>query len=103
MLWASPSPLTPREVLDRLKIDPAVSYSTVLTILRRLWKKELVSRQPDGKAYRYSPVVSREEHVAATMAAALDAAVDPSAALGHFVANLSVEDTTSLKRLLGKK
>lgn len=102
-LWAAPHPLKPGEVLDQLEIEPPVTYSTVLTVLRRLWKKDLVSRERDGKAYRYSPVMTREEHIAATMSDAFAATADPSAALGHFVARLSAEDTSNLKKLLGKK
>lgn len=102
-LWASPDALKPGEVLERLEIEPPVTYSTVLTILRRLWKKDVVTREQDGKAYRYSPVMTREEHIAATMSDAFAATADPAAALGHFVANLSAEDTSNLKRLLGKK
>ena len=102
-LWASPDALRPRDVLDRLEIEPPVTYSTVLTVLRRLWKKGLVTREQDGKAYRYQPVMSREEHIADAMTDALSATADPSAALGHFVASLSTEDTNSLKKLLRKR
>ncbi len=103
VLWASPEALKPGEVLERLEIKPPVSYSTVLTVLRRLWKKDLVTREQDGKAYRYTPAMTREEHIAATMSDAFAATADPAVALGHFVANLSEEDTSNLKRLLRKK
>ncbi len=103
VLWASPQALKPGEVLERLEIKPPVSYSTVLTVLRRLWKKDLVTREQDGKAYRYTPAMTREEHIAATMSDAFAATADPAVALGHFVANLSEEDTSNLKRLLRKK
>ncbi len=103
VLWASPDALKPGEVLGRLEIEPPIAYSTVLTVLRRLWKKNLVTREQDGKAYRYTPTMTREEHVAATMSDAFAATADPSVALGHFVASLSDEDTSNLKKLLRKK
>jgi predicted transcriptional regulator len=103
IMWTSSEPLKPGEVLEQLDIEPEVTYSTVLTILRRLWKKGLITRERAGKAYRYMPVLTREEQVAETMAAALAAASDPSAALGHFVTHLSAEDIGLLQKLLGKQ
>src|ERR1044071_5795787 len=49
---------TVAEVRDKLS-DP-LAYTTVLTILRNLEAKELVSHEPDGKAHRYSPRVARQ-------------------------------------------
>ena len=36
VLWSTEEALKPGEVLDRLDLDPPVTYATVLTILRRL-------------------------------------------------------------------
>ncbi len=100
VLWDAEVALKPGDVLERLEIDPPVAYSTVLTILRRLWKKQLVTRNKVGKAYLYAPIQSREEQVARAMAEAFAAAGDPAAALGHFVARLSDDQASALKRLL---
>ena len=102
VLWSTEEALKPGEVLDRLDLDPPVTYATVLTILRRLWKKDLVDREKDGKAFRYRPVRSRDEEVARTMADAFTGATDPDAALGHFVDNLSRRHANALERLLRK-
>lgn len=103
VLWDSDSALKPGDVLDRLDIEPPVAYSTVLTILRRLWKKDLVTREKDGKAYVYRPTRSREEQVAAGMVEAFSGATDPSAALGHFVEHLSADQASALRRALGRR
>lgn len=102
VLWSTEEALKPGEVLDRLDLDPPVTYATVLTILRRLWKKDLVDREKEGKAFRYRPVRSRDEEVARTMADAFTGATDPDAALGHFVDNLSRRHANALERLLRK-
>ena len=39
VLWDSEAALKPAEVLDRLELRPPLSYSTVVTVLRRLQKK----------------------------------------------------------------
>ena len=38
-----------------------------MTVLDNLRRKGMVSRTKDGRAYRYSPVLTREEHTAALM------------------------------------
>lgn len=103
VLWSSDDALKPGEVLGQINLEPEVTYSTVLTILRRLLLKRLVTRVKDGKAYRYRPVNSREEQVAQTMAEAFAAATDTKAALGHFVDHLSPEQTSALRRILGRR
>jgi predicted transcriptional regulator len=37
------------------------AYTTLMTTLDRLFKKKLLTRRKDGRAFRYSPAVSREE------------------------------------------
>jgi predicted transcriptional regulator len=37
-----------------------LAYTTVMTTLDRLFKKNLLLREPDGRAFRYSPRLSRE-------------------------------------------
>lgn len=103
VLWDSDDALKPGDVLESLQIEPAVTYSTVLTVLRRLWKKKLITRTKAGKAYLYQPSRSREEQVAHAMADAFSAAADPSAALGHFIDQLSADHATALKRALGRR
>ena len=103
VLWQTDTAVKPGEVLERLSIDPPVSYATVLTILRRLWKKGLVTRERIGKADHYQPARTRDEQTAATMADAFAAAGNPSAALGHFVAQLSADEASALRRILKRR
>ena len=103
VLWDSDDALKPGEVLDRINLKPEITYSTVLTILRRLLRKQLVTRTKDGKAYRYRPTQGREQQVAQAMAEAFAAASDTNAALGHFVDQLSPEQTTTLRRILRRR
>ncbi len=103
VLWDSDAALKPAAVLDGLEMTPALSYSTVVTVLRRLEKKGLVARAKQGKTYLYRARRSREEQVALAMADVFSSAADPSAALGHFVDHLSADQTSALKRVLGRR
>ncbi len=41
--------------------DERVAYTTLMTTLDRLFKKGLLNRRKEGRAFVYSPLVSREE------------------------------------------
>jgi predicted transcriptional regulator len=48
-----------RDVRDAL--ERSVAYTTVMTVLDRLYKKGVLERQRDGRAFVYSAVASPEE------------------------------------------
>ncbi len=50
---------TVRELLD--DSCPDLAYTTVMTTLDRLFKKNLLSREAEGRAFRYTPRVTREQ------------------------------------------
>ena len=50
---------TVRELLD--DACPDLAYTTVMTTLDRLFKKNLLTRNEEGRAFRYVPRFSREE------------------------------------------
>jgi predicted transcriptional regulator len=57
-LWSRGS-ATVRELLEDQKITQA--YTTVMTTLDRLYKKRLLDRVAEGRAFRYSPRQTSEE------------------------------------------
>lgn len=97
-VWADPTGVTPRQVLDSL--DEPLAYTTVMTILNRLWTKGLLERERQGRAYRYKPVFSESELVASRMAKALEVASDRKATLSRFIKDLPDEDEALLRALL---
>src|SRR3954468_11154251 len=58
ILWKRQS-ATVRELTEESCQD--LAYTTVMTTLDRLFKKKLLSREPDGRAFRYTPMVTREQ------------------------------------------
>lgn len=58
VLWAR-GPSTVAEVQENLADD--LAYTTVLTMLRTLEEKGYVTHEEEGRAYRYIPLVEREE------------------------------------------
>lgn len=100
VLWDADGPLIPAEVHLIVAAQRPLAYTTVMTILVRLWKKERLDRRSRGLAYAYEPKLSREEHAAARMGEQLVAAKDRPLALGYFVAGLKGADRERLRHLL---
>ena len=88
-----------REMLDLL--GDGLAYTTVMTVMNRLYEKGLLKRRRQGRAWAYRPATSREAYAAATMAEALNVAENRTAALLHFVADLKGSEAAALRRLLG--
>jgi len=57
-LWARGS-ATVREIVDDGEIK--LAYTTVMTTLDRLFKKQILNRVAEGRAFRYSPRYSQAE------------------------------------------
>jgi predicted transcriptional regulator len=52
---------TVRDLLKRESACRNLAYTTVMTTLDRLFKKNLLSREVEGRAFRYAPRFTREE------------------------------------------
>ncbi|MFG3702265.1 BlaI/MecI/CopY family transcriptional regulator [Micromonospora sp. NPDC047620] len=98
-LWAVDAPLTVRQMVDSLA-DKGLAYTTVMTVLDNLHRKGWAERDLVGRAYRYRPRISREEHVSQVMADALSSASDQHAALARFVDTMSPEEAALLRAIL---
>ncbi|MGH3635145.1 BlaI/MecI/CopY family transcriptional regulator [Mycobacterium sp.] len=104
-LWSAPEPQTVRQVHDALSARRDLAYTTVMTVLQRLAKKNLASQIRDDRAHRYTPVHGRDELVAGLMVDALDQAADSGsrqAALVHFVERVGVDEAEALRRALAE-
>lgn len=51
-----------REVASALGGQAELAYTTVMTIMSRLAEKGLLDRKPSGRAYLYTPRLSREAY-----------------------------------------
>lgn len=99
VLWAGDEPLSPRQVQARLDSD--LAYTTVMTVLTRLWNKGVLDRRRVNRAYVYSPKFSEADLVAARMHDMLDKTSDPDAVLSRFVGILSDDEAVVLRDFLG--
>lgn len=97
-LWSTDGALSAGEVHQIAGTD--LAYTTVMTILTRLWKKGLVSRERVGRAYLYAPTLTEADLTASRMHEHLARVGDREATLGRFVGSLSRRDERTLRKLL---
>ena len=93
-------PTTVREVFNELSAERDIAYTTVMSTMDNLHTKGWLARERDGKAYRYWPTLSREEHSARLMREALDGGGRPELILHHFVEQIGVEESARLQDAL---
>ncbi|MEV6945855.1 BlaI/MecI/CopY family transcriptional regulator [Streptomyces sp. NPDC051172] len=99
LLQSSGQALTPGEMLRSLGDD--LAYSTVVTVLSRMFDKGLLTRTKQGRAYAYAPVTDAPGMTARRMRQALESDPDRQAVLARFVENLPATDEQLLRQLLG--
>ena len=103
-LWAADDALTVRAVHERLSTTRELAYTTVMTVLDRLAKKGLVTRERDGRAWRYLPADTREALTAQTMRRTMDDmdVTDRRTALLHFLDGATTDELEDLKAALAE-
>ena len=69
-LWGRGRPASVRDVREGL--GAALAYTTLMTTLDRLYKKGLLERTKDGRAFVYTPRVSRDQLQRGLLTRALD-------------------------------
>jgi len=100
VLWDADRPLLVRDVLDRLRPEKALAYTTVMTVLDNLHRKDGLSRTRDGRAWRYEPVLDRQAYTAVLMREALAVSDDRTGVLARFVQEIDPQDAAALADLL---
>ena len=70
-LWDRGRPALVREVLDDLRHDRQIAYTTVMTVMENLYRKGWLRRQREGRAWRYEPTGSRSGYTASLISAAV--------------------------------
>jgi predicted transcriptional regulator len=99
-VWERGRPTLVREVVDDLRKDRPLAYTTVMTVMENLHRKGWLRRHRDGRAWSYEPTGSRSGYTAALMSGALAGSTDRRTALAHFVLQMSPHDAELLRQAL---
>src|SRR5260370_16910277 len=63
-LWDQGRAMLVREMVEDLRDDRALAYTTVMTVMENLHRKGWLRRERDGRAWRYEPTGSRSSYTA---------------------------------------
>ena len=105
-LWVE-SPLTSRQLVDRLQVRTQWGEPTIKTLLLRLLRKKAVKRQSQGKSFLYSAAIRRDEYQYIVSRSVIDRLFDGLA--GNFLTCLVRNESfrpgelEELRRLLDEK
>lgn len=99
-VWSADDGLTVRDVLENLDREPPLAYTTVLTVMDNLHRKGFLTREKEGRAFRYLPTKGRAEHTADLMHELLSDSGDRSVTLLKFLDTMSPKEVERLKRAL---
>ena len=92
------APVTPAQVRDALGRE--LAYTTVMTVMARLYDRGLLARKRSGRAYAYTVVGDPAQVTARRMHRILDVDADRAGVLARFVDGLTGEDEHLLRALL---
>jgi predicted transcriptional regulator len=92
------APVTPAQVRDALGQE--LAYTTVMTVMARLYDRGLLARKRSGRAFAYTVVGDPAQVTARRMHRILDVDADRAGVLARFVDGLTGEDEHLLRALL---
>ncbi|WP_405611986.1 BlaI/MecI/CopY family transcriptional regulator [Streptomyces sp. NBC_01508] len=99
-LWSWGRPTTARDVLTDINTQRPIAYSTVKTVADILYRKGMLRREKEGRAWLYEPTCTRQQYTAALMQEALGGNPDPAGALLSFVEQISPGEADALREAL---
>ncbi|GAA3513253.1 putative transcriptional regulator [Streptosporangium album] len=99
-LWAYHRPASVRDVLEDLRREREIAYTTVMTVMDKLHTKGLLRRKAVGRAYVYETVATKEAYTADLMRDTLASSGNQAATLVHFLERLTPEESAALEAAL---
>lgn len=99
-LWTAQRPLLVRDVVELMRPERTLAYTTIMTVLDNLHRKGWVDREREGRAWRYEPRLDRQAYTALLMQEALVVSDDRAGVLARFVEQMDPQDAAALADLL---
>ncbi|MPZ00527.1 MAG: BlaI/MecI/CopY family transcriptional regulator [Actinophytocola sp.] len=99
-VWRVAEVTTVRQVLEQLRQQRDIAYTTVMTTMDNLHRKGWLDREKRGKAFAYWATLSREDYSARLMHEALEDAENPDVVLSRFLERMSGEESARLQHVV---
>lgn len=94
IVWQKKS-VSVKDVATELSSTHNLAYTTVLTILSRLWKKGLLDRTKTGKSFVYQPKRNKKQTVQSLIRSTLHAMIDR---YGDEAITAFIDEVSSIKK-----
>lgn len=101
-IWEWDRPVKVRDVLADLQTEKPVAYTTVMTVMDTLFRKGLLQRELEGRAYSYRPSHTREQYTARYMEEVMSDGGDLETTLLHFVEQLPAVEVARLRDAIAR-
>ena len=100
IVW-SKGEVTIRDIYDTVRKQRDLAYTTIMTVVHNLHKKDLLSQRKDGNAHFYTANQSRSQFIRSRVAELLDGLLEDftEPAMAHLAERLSTTDSTQLDEL----
>ncbi|MBL7492780.1 BlaI/MecI/CopY family transcriptional regulator [Frankia sp. AgB1.9] len=99
-MWARIEPATVRDILGELQPVRPLAYTTVMTVMDRLFQKGWLTRERAGRGYAYTTTLSRSEYTARQLSEVLSTTDNRGMALLHFVRAMDTAEAEALSDAL---
>ena len=102
VVWDAHEPVSVRTVYEALVAHRELAYTTVMTVMDRLAKKGVLTREQQGRAWLYLPAQTQAALVADEIVSLLEESGDQGMrVIGEFVARLPPELVEHARLCLG--
>jgi predicted transcriptional regulator len=98
-IWDRDEEVTVRDLVDAPGIR-GLAYTTVMTVLDRLWQKGYVARRRVGRAYSYRAGKTREQYLSSLVGQVFAATDDRRSVLLGFAREIDGEDLAQLRKMI---
>lgn len=98
-IWEQEVDVSVRDVLGAPGAR-GLAYTTVMTVLDRLWRKGFLRRRRVARTYMYRAKRTREQHVASLVGQVISESQDRHSVLLGFVRSVGPEDIDELRRVI---
>ncbi len=102
-MWSAGTPRSVRALMEELLGERTIAYTTVMTVMERLFRKGMLTRVEVGRAFLYSPAQSRADYTGGLMADTLAASTDTAATLVRFAERVSHAEAAQLIQALADR
>ena len=100
LVWDAPGPVLVREVREGLGAERPIAHTTVQTVMEILHRKGWLTRQKEGRAFRYRATSTREDYAAGLIDQVFESGANRTATLVKLAEAMDPAEVAELRAAL---